>query len=130
MKGRKINSHNNTSDQECELSDDLLTAADGDIYVVNAEAADYIVSNNAAKMLKVSGKGSTLSTVAGYNMKNTALKIQGGRFLQNVTVSGQNTGVGDLEVYGIIAADLDCTAQGLNCAATDIAGNFTVSGKA
>ena len=89
-----------------------------------------LVSNNAAKMLKVSGKGSTLSTVAGYNMKNTALKIQGGRFLQNVTVSGQNTGVGNLEVYGIIAADLDCTAQGLNCAATDIAGNFTVSGKA
>ena len=29
---------------------DLLTAADGDIYVVNAEAADYIVSNNAAKI--------------------------------------------------------------------------------
>ena len=100
-------------------------------YGVSSSAEKFtLVSNNAAKMLKVSGKGSTLSTVAGYNMKNTVLKIQGGRFLQNVTVSGQNTGVGDLEVYGIIAADLDCTAQGLNCAATDIAGNFTVSGKA
>ena len=100
-------------------------------YGVSSSSEKFtLVSNNAAKMLKVSGKGSTLSTVAGYNMKNTALKIQGGRFLQNVTVSGQNTGVGNLEVYGIIAADLDCTAQGLNCAATDIAGNFTVSGKA
>ena len=100
-------------------------------YGVSSSAEKFtLVSNNAAKMLKVSGKGSTLSTVAGYSMKNTALKIQGGRFLQNVTVSGQNTGVGNLEVYGIIAADLDCTAQGLNCAATDIAGNFTVSGKA
>ncbi len=100
-------------------------------YGVSSSAEKFtLVSNNAAKMLKVSGKGSTLSTVAGYNMKNTVLKIQGGRFLQNVTVSGQNTGVGNLEVYGIIAADLDCTAQGLNCAATDIAGNFTVSGKA
>ncbi|MBO5923732.1 MAG: hypothetical protein J6Q81_04380 [Lentisphaeria bacterium] len=100
-------------------------------YGVSSSAEKFtLVSNNAAKKLKVSGKGSTLSKVAGYNMKNTALKIQGGRFLQNVTVSGQNTGVGDLEVYGIIAADLDCTAQGLNCAATDIAGNFTVSGKA
>ena len=100
-------------------------------YGVSSSADKFtLVSNNAAKMLKVSGKGSTLSTVAGYDMKNTALKIQGGRFLQNATVSGQNTGVGDLEVYGIIAADLDGTAQGLNCAATDIAGNFTVSGKA
>ena len=100
-------------------------------YGVSSSAEKFtLVSNNAAKMLKVSGEGSTLSTVAGYNMGSTALKIQGGRFLQNVTVSGQNTGVGDLEVYGIIAADLDCTAQRLNCAATDIAGNFTVSGKA
>ena len=100
-------------------------------YGVSSSADKFtLVSNNAAKMLKVSGKGSTLSTVAGYNMKSTALKIQGGRFLQNATVSGQNTGVGDLDIYGIIAADLDGTAQGLNCAATDIAGNFTVSGKA
>lgn len=100
-------------------------------YGVSSTAEKFtLVSNNAAKKLNVSGEGSTLSTVAGYNMGSTALKIQGGRFLQNVTVSGQNTGVGDLEVYGIIAADLDCTAQRLNCAATDIAGNFTVSGKA
>ena len=45
-------------------------------YGVSSSAEKFtLVSNNAAKMLKVSGKGSTLGTVAGYDMKNTALKI-------------------------------------------------------
>ena len=84
-----------------------------------------LISNNAAKTLNVANSGSPdveNATVAGYTSSNK-IKIQGGKFLQNITVSGKNEKADTLSVAGI-------AANTVNSSDTVIAGNFNITGKA
>ena len=115
------------------LDNNITMALDGsydDIYGVRSLKQINLISNNAAKSFKISSKNSNCGKVAAYGMAEADLKIWGGSFLQNITVSAQKDSQEAFAVYAINSKSLDGTAQGLNCAATDIAGNFTVSGKA
>ena len=103
-----------------------INSTEADIYGVKLAIDNAgLISNNAAKTLNVANSSSPdveNATVAGYTSSNK-IKIQGGKFLQNITVSGKNEEADRLSVAGIIA-DTVISSD------TVIAGNFNITGKA
>lgn len=96
------------------------------IYGVYGEVNFAVSAVNAAKTLKLTAKGENIRDVAGYYMHDGNFIQLGGRFLQNITVSGERTTTKGIKLcVSGISSDSDDV-----CITGDLVGKITVSGKA